>query len=268
MSKVIFITGVSTGLGKHTAEYLAQNGFTVYGTSRNETRIGGGVHTLMMDVTDVLSIQKAINTVLEKEGKIDVMINNAGMGISGAIEEATTEEIRLQMDTNFLGMVHVIQAILPSMRQQGSGTIINMSSLGGICALPFQGFYCASKFAIVGFSDSLRMEVKPFNIKVVVIEPGDFHTNFTSNRVIQQKAKNNSPYEAQFNKTMGIIEKDETGGLHPDKLALKIFKIINSKNPCQVYVVSSFEQRLVPYIKRLLPHKWFYSIIGSHYGVK
>jgi len=268
MSQVIFITGVSSGLGKHTAEYLAQNGFTVYGSSRKGNQIDGGVIPLKMDVTDVKSIHEAINTILEKEGKIDVLINNAGMGISGAIEEATTEEIKLQMDTNFLGMIHIIQAVLPAMRHHGCGTIINMSSLGGICALPFQGFYCASKYAIVGFSDSLRMELKPFNIKVVVVEPGDFHTNFTANRMIQEKAKKDSPYEAQFSKTMKIIEKDETGGLHPDILAHKIFKIIKSKNPCQVYVVSSFEQRLVPYIKRLFPNKWFYSIIGSHYGVK
>jgi NADP-dependent 3-hydroxy acid dehydrogenase YdfG len=268
MSKVIFITGVSSGLGKHTAVCLANNGFTVYGSSRKGIQINEGVIPLKMDVTDVKSIQEAVNTIIEKEGKIDVLINNAGMGISGSIEEATTEEINLQMDTNFLGMVHVIQAVLPSMRHQGCGTIINMSSLAGICALPFQGFYSASKYAIVGFSDSLRMEVKPFNIKVVVIEPGDFHTNFTANRLIQERAKKVSPYEAQFRKTMDIIEKDETGGIHPDILARKVLKIINCKNPCQVYVVSSFEQRLVPYIKRLLPHKWFYSIIGSHYGMK
>jgi NADP-dependent 3-hydroxy acid dehydrogenase YdfG len=268
MSKVIFITGVSSGLGKHTAEHLALNGFTVYGSSRSGKPIDGEVIPIKMDVTDVKSIQEAIVKIIEKEGKIDVLINNAGMGISGAIEEATTEEIKLQMDTNFMGMIHVIQTVLPSMRHQGSGTIINMSSLGGICALPFQGFYCASKFAIVGFSDSLRMEVKPFNIKVVVIEPGDFHTNFTANRMIQEKAKKDSPYEAQFRKTMEIIEKDETGGIHPDILAHKILKIVKSKNPCQVYVVSSLEQRLVPIIKRLLPNKWFYAIIGSHYGVK
>ena len=268
MGKVVFITGASSGLGKHTAEFLDQNGFTVYGSSRKGNPIGGNVIPLKMDVTDVTSIQLAINIVLKKEGKIDILINNAGMGISGSIEEASTEEIKLQMDTNFLGMVHVIQAVLPSMRQNSNGTIINMSSLGGIAALPFQGFYCASKYAIIGFSDALRMEIKPFNIKVVVIEPGDFFTNFTANRLIQEKAKTNSPYEAQFNKTIGIIEKDETGGIHPNVLAHKIYKIITSKNPCQVYVVSSFEQRLVPYIKRLLPNSWFYSIIGSHYGIK
>jgi len=268
MSSVIFITGASSGLGKHTAEYLSQNGFTVYGSSRNGNKIAGGVIPIKMDVTDVKSIHEAINNVIKKEGKIDVLINSAGIGISGAIEEASTEEIKLQMDTNLVGMVHVIQSVLPSMRQSGNGTIINISSLGGISALPFQGFYCASKFAIIGLSDALRMELKPFNIKVVVIEPGDFYTNFTANRMIQEKAKKDSPYEAQFRKTMEIIEKDETGGLHPDILARKIFKIIKSKNPCQVYVVSSFEQRLVPYVKRLLPNKWFYAIIGSHYGVK
>jgi NADP-dependent 3-hydroxy acid dehydrogenase YdfG len=268
MSKVIFITGVSSGLGKHTAEFLSQNGFIVYGSSRKGNQIEGKVIPLAMDVNDVNSIKNAVDTIIHKEGKIDILINNAGMGISGSIEDASTEEIKLQMDTNFLGMIHVIQAVLPSMRKAGNGTIINMSSLAGICALPFQGLYSASKYAIVGFSDSLRMELKQFKIKVIVVEPGDFHTNFTSNRLIQEKSKNNSAYKDQFDKTMSIIEKDETGGLHPNILAKKVLKIVKSKNPCEVYVVSSFEQRLVPYIKRILPNKWFYSIIGSHYGIK
>ena len=145
MSKVIFITGVSSGLGKHTAEYLAKNGFTVYGSSRKGIQISNGVIPLKMDVTDVKSIHEAVNTIIEKEGKIDILINNAGMGISGSIEEATTEEINLQMDTNFLGMVHVIQAVLPPRKHQGGGTIIIMSPLAGFCPFPFQGFYIARK---------------------------------------------------------------------------------------------------------------------------
>jgi short-subunit dehydrogenase len=268
MSKVVFITGVSSGLGKYTAEYLVKNNYIVYGSSRNNISDENGVHILKMDVTDKDSVYNAVNTILEREGKIDVLINNTGMGVSGSIEDASSDEIRLQFDTNLIGLIYVTQAVLPSMRSSKSGMIINISSLAGICALPFQGLYSASKYAIIGLSDSLRMELKQFNIKVIVIEPGDFNTNFTLNRIIQEKAAIGNPYEAQFRETMAIIEKDENGGVHPDVFARKVLKIIKSKNPCYVYVVSSFEQRLVPYLKRLLPHKWFYAIIRSHYSIK
>ena len=177
MVKVILITGISSGFGREMAKLLAEEGHSVYGTVRNEGKTNDGVNILKMDLTDNESINKVVKTIVEKEGRLDVLINNAGMHTGGPIETTPAENIRLQMDTNFIGMVHLTNSILPVMRKQGGGMIINISSIGGLMGLPFQAFYSASKFAIEGFSEALRMEVRKFNIKVVVINPGDFHTS-------------------------------------------------------------------------------------------
>jgi short-subunit dehydrogenase len=268
MRQVVFITGVSSGFGKRIAVLLSSKGYAVYGTTRKEIETDHNVTILKADVTDATSIKLAVDTVIKKEGRIDILINNAGLGISGAIEEFSVDDIKIQMGTNVVGVVNTIQAVLPVMRKQGSGTIINVSSIGGLMGLPFQGFYSASKYAIEGLSEALRMEVKQFNIKVVVIEPGDFATNFTANRKIVANGTTNSAYKEQFSKTLAIIEKDEKGGMPPEFLANKILKIIQKKNPCHRYVISSFEQKLAVCLKTVLPNEWFFNILASHYGIK
>ncbi len=182
MDKIIFITGVSSGIGKKCAEYLSGLGHKVYGTCRQQ--IGGVVPytILQMDVIDKASVQQAVQKVLENEKKIDVLINNAGIGIGGSIEEYSDEEIKKQFDTNFFGTLNLCRTVIPSMRNNGGGMIINISSLGGLMGLPFQGIYSATKYAIEGLSEALRMEVKSAGIKVVLVNPGDFKTNFTDNR--------------------------------------------------------------------------------------
>jgi len=268
MKKVVFITGISSGFGKSTAEYLAQKGHVIYGTSRKDIDVEDRINVLKADVTDVDSVKAAIETVLQKEGRIDILINNAGMGISGPVETALSDDIRLQMRTNFMGAVNVIQAVLPAMRKQKSGTIINISSIGGLMGLPFQGFYSASKFAIEGMSEALRMELKPFNIKVVVIRPGDFFTSFTSNRKADENISGNNPYEPQFRKSMSVIETDEKGGMKPEFFARKLARIIEKKNPGSTYILSTAEQKLAVVLKRILPDALFAGILGSHYGIK
>lgn len=268
MKKVVFITGISSGFGKSIAEYLSQKGYVIYGTSRKVFEGSNQINVLKADVTDVVSVKAAVETVIQKEGRIDVLINNAGMGISGPIEFSSAEDIRLQMDTNFMGMVNVIQAALPVMRNEGKGTIINISSIGGIMGLPYQGFYSASKFAVEGMSEALRMELKPFHIKVVVIRPGDFFTSFTSNRKIESDSNNMNPYREQTRKTLAIIETDERGGMKPEYLARKLGKIIESKNPRPNYVISTLEQKFAVVLKSILPVSWFSAILGSHYGIK
>jgi NAD(P)-dependent dehydrogenase (short-subunit alcohol dehydrogenase family) len=223
---------------------------------------------LKADITDVASVRAAIETVLSKEGRIDVLINNAGMGISGPIEYTSGEDIQLQMDTNFKGVVNVIQSVLPAMRKQREGTIINISSIGGLMGLPFQGFYSASKFAIEGLSEALRMELKPFHIKVVVIRPGDFVTGFTSNRKIDGNLNGNNPYDPQFRKSLAIIETDEKGGMKPEYLARKLAGIIEQRNPRSSYIISTAEQKLAVVLKHILPDALFAGILGSHYGIK
>jgi len=268
MKKVVFITGISSGFGKCTAEYLSQKGYVIYGTSRRAIEGSNHINVLKAEVTDVVSVKAAVETIIQREGRIDVLINNAGMGISGPIEFSSVENIRLQMDTNFMGMVHVIQAVLPAMRKQGNGTIINISSIGGLMGLPYQGFYSASKFAIEGMSEALRMELKPFHINVVVIRPGDFFTSFTSNRKIDTDLNNTNPYQEQSRKTLSIIETDERRGMKPEYLARKLGKIIEMKNPSPNYVIATLEQKFAVVLKRILPVSLFSAILGSHYGIK
>lgn len=247
---------------------LAAKGHVVYGTVRRDVEIGQHINALRMDLTDHLSIREAVSTVIEKEGRIDILINNAGMHTGGAIETTPVENIRLQMDTNFMGMVYLLREVLPSMRNHKKGTIINFSSIGGLMGLPFQGFYSASKFAIEGLSEALRMELKPFNINVVVINPGDFHTSNTANRRNFLAKVDNDPYAEQFSKSLSIIEKDENNGQPPEVLAKKIVKIVESKKPCQRYVIATSEQKLAVVLKRILPSAWFMKILAPHYGIK
>ena len=223
MAKVVLITGISSGFGKAIAQILSDKGYEVYGISRKQSgNLSGTIRTLQADVTDVASVQKAVADVVAKTGRIDILINNAGMGISGAIEESSLEEINLQMNTNFTGYVNMIQAVLPAMRKQGGATIINISSIGGVMGLPYQGFYSASKYAIEGMSEALRMELKPFKINVIVIRPGDFFTNFTANRKPTRTSAPGGAYEAQFARTLAIIDKEEKNGVPPVYIASKI----------------------------------------------
>jgi NAD(P)-dependent dehydrogenase (short-subunit alcohol dehydrogenase family) len=269
MKKVVFITGISSGFGKSISSLLAQKqGYTVYGTCRSACGADSKIRVLQLDVTDRDGVRRCINQVLESEGKIDVLINNAGMHTGGPLEMIPDDLARLQMETNFMGPVHLVKAVLPSMRRRKEGTIINITSIGGVMGLPFQGYYSAAKFALEGWSEALRMELRPFNIKVIVIEPGDFHTRNTANRINIYKAGGDDSYEAQFAKTLDVIRKDENGGWHPDKLALKIADILEKKNPAEKYIVASVSQKLAVALKRILPQKWFDAILRGHYAIK
>lgn len=219
-----------------------------------------------MDLTDAHSIKRAVDDVIKKEGRIDVLINNAGMHLGGPIEEAPAELVSIQMSTNFNGMVHLIQEVLPYMRKEGRGTIVNVGSIGGLMGLPFQAFYSASKFAIEGFSEALRMELKAFKIRVVVVNPGDFSTSNTSNRI--NIMSEDSPYRHQFEKSLAQIEKDERGGWDPAILARKLCKIVESKRPRNRYIVGSPDSRFAVFLKKFIPVGWFSSILASHYRIK
>jgi NAD(P)-dependent dehydrogenase (short-subunit alcohol dehydrogenase family) len=269
MKKVILITGISSGFGKQIASLLAAQGHIVYGTVRRDVETDPSVNGLKLDLTDADSLKKAVDTIVTKEGKIDVLINNAGMHTGGPVETTPLVNIKLQMDTNFIGTVNLIKEVLPVMRKQGGGTIINFSSIGGLMGLPFQGFYSAGKFAIEGLSEALRMEVKQFNIKVVLIRPGDFHTSNSANRRnFLAPTDKSDPYNEQFLKTLAVIEKDEAGGWKPEVLARKLVKIVESKNPHNTYVIASMEQKLAVLLNNILPNKLFASILMDHYKIK
>jgi short-subunit dehydrogenase len=269
MSKVIVITGTSSGIGKTCAEYLAQQGHTVIGLSRkpkaDEVRRFTAVPC---DVTDVPTLQKTIEGILKDHQRIDVLINCAGMGISGPIEETSMDLARQQMEINFWGSVNCIQAVLPIMRSRKDGLIITVSSIGGLMGLPYQGFYSASKFALEGLTEVLRMELKGSGIRTALVNPGDFQTEFTARRQkIETSQRPDSPYYEQFKKSITQIEKDENGGQNPIMIAKLMEKLINKKNPAVRYLTGAFEQKLAVFIKRILPSKIFESILGSHYQI-
>jgi NAD(P)-dependent dehydrogenase (short-subunit alcohol dehydrogenase family) len=266
MKKVVLITGVSSGFGQASARLLAQSGHIVYGTVRKDCEVPVGVKLLKMDLTDPASIRAAVAEVVSKEGRIDVLINNAGMHLGGPIEEAPEDLFKRQMDTNVNGLVLVLQAALPQMRSQKAATIVNFSSIGGLMGLPFQPFYSASKFAIEGLSEALRMELKPFGIRVVVINPGDFATKNTDNRI--NITVPGGPYEAQFRISQTKFEQDERGGKNPEVMAKVMLKIVESKCPKNRYVVASFEQRFSIFLKKVLPIGMFSNMLGGYYKIK
>jgi short-subunit dehydrogenase len=244
---------------------LAHRDYIVYGTCRSACETDPAVNVMQLDVTSRDQVDKCIAEVIRKEGRIDVLINNAGMHTGGPVEIMDESLIKQQIDTNIMGILYTIRAVLPHMRKNGSGTIVNIGSIGGLMGLPFQGYYSVCKFALEGLSQSLRMEVRPFNIKVIVINPGDFHTRNTANRIYPV---NSGEYEEQFRKTLQIIEKDENAGQHPDLLARKMVRILDKRNPRHHYVISSFAQQLAVFLHRHIPEKWFDAILRSHYGIR
>jgi len=264
-SKVILITGASSGIGKASAEYLAECGHKVYGTSRypGSYPTPSNYTLLPLDVTNNNTISLAIEQILKDEQRIDVLINNAGMGIAGDLEHTSIDKDKEQLETLFFGTLRMIKQILPIMRKQNSGMIINISSIGGLIGLPYQNMYSAAKFAVEGLSEALYKELRPTNIKVVLVEPGDFNTSFTARRDIDKV----SAKSASFQKVIEQIEHDENNGQHPIKIAKAISKIINKPNPRLRYVVGAFDQSLAAFLKRLLPNRLFDWIIMKHYKV-
>jgi NAD(P)-dependent dehydrogenase (short-subunit alcohol dehydrogenase family) len=267
--KTILITGASSGIGKISAQFLAKQGFTVYGTSRRPQPESkeDQIKYIEMDVTSSESINRAVLKVIEETGAIDVLINNAGIGIGGSIEDTTIEEAKSQFETNYFGTLRVCQAVLPFMRQREEGQIINISSIGGRIALPFQAHYCASKFAIEGLTETLKLEVSRYNIKVSMIEPGDFKTNFTANRVLAEKANESSPYYSQMTTSLGIMEKDEQNGPSPIIIAKLMHKMINQKSPPLRVSVGMFIQKFGIFLKHLLPQRVFEFIMRITYKI-
>ncbi|MBR1799336.1 MAG: SDR family oxidoreductase [Bacteroidales bacterium] len=264
MNKVIVITGASSGFGMATAKLLSSQGHTVYGLCRRPMQ-HDAIKYVQCDIRNRDMIASVVGNIIEAEGHIDVLINNAGMGIGGAIELATPEEIDIQIQTNFMGCVNMCQAVLPHMRQQRSGLIINLSSIGGVMGLPYQGFYSASKFAIEGFSEALAAEVRRFGIKISLVEPGDFATGFTGSRKNSETTMKNADYGPVFAQSLSLIEKEENGGLKPEKVAKKIARIIDSRHPSLRYVVSNLEQWLSVVIKRILTGNQMVNVLRSYY---
>ncbi|PCI03804.1 MAG: short-chain dehydrogenase/reductase [Flavobacteriaceae bacterium] len=265
MSKVVLITGGSSGIGKAVGIYLEAKGFTVYGTSRNAENIKNHPFKLVsLDVRNPTTIATAVATVIKNEGKLDVLINNAGMGITGPIEETDTDEMRQLFDTNFFGAIDVIKAVLPQMRAQKSGLIINVTSIAGYMGLPFRGIYSASKGALELVTEALRMEVKQFGVQITNVAPGDFATNIAAGRYHAPVLKN-SAYEASYQLNLDLMNAHVDEGKDPQIMAKAIFDVIETKNPKIHYKVGEFMQKFSIVLKRILPDVWYEKLLMNHY---
>jgi NAD(P)-dependent dehydrogenase (short-subunit alcohol dehydrogenase family) len=250
---------------------MAEHGYRVYGTSRKITGDDpvkdGSVRMVRMDVNDDRSVVSGIDRVLQDAGRLDVVVNNAGFGIAGAIEETSIEEVRALFETNLFGLLRVCQTVLPKMREQGSGIIVNISSLAGRIGLPYQGLYSATKFAVEGVTEALRMEVKPFGIKVALIEPGDFRTGFTDNRVYTAASKEDSAYQERFQRALKVAESDEEGGSSPERIARLLHRILQDSSPKVRYSTGEASQRVAAILKGILPSKLFEWGLMKYYKV-
>ncbi|HXJ97257.1 MAG TPA: SDR family oxidoreductase [Gelidibacter sp.] len=267
MSKVVLITGGSSGIGKSVGEFLTQKGFIVYGTSRNPERYSKSQFNLVkLDVSDTKSIEEAVKMVIDKQGRLDVLINNAGAGITGPIEEIPDAEIQRNFETNFFGPIRVIKAVLPQMRTQNAGLIINVTSIAGYMGLPYRGIYSASKGALELLTEAFRMEIKGFNIEMTNVAPGDFATNIAAGRY-HAPILENSAYKKPYGATLNLMNSHVDAGKDPQLMASAIFNIINTPQPKIHYKVGEFMQKFSIVLKRILPDKVYEKMLMKHYGL-
>jgi len=265
VSKVILITGASSGIGKTTAEFLSVRGYVVYGTSRNpKEKSVEGYQMIALDVTKEDSIKKAIETVVYKEGRLDVLVNNAGMGVTGPIEDTPTQEMRNVFETNFFGAINVMKAVLPQMRKQQSGTIINITSIAGYMGLPYRGIYSATKGALDLVTESVRMEVKKFGIQVATIAPGDVATNIAAGRY-HTPVFEDSAYKENYQLNLDLMDAHVDAGMDPIKMSEQILKVINSSRPKVHYKVGGFMEKFSIVLKRMLPSKVYEKMLMNHF---
>jgi short-subunit dehydrogenase len=271
MKQTIIITGASSGIGKETALLLLKQGHTVYGLARRieqmQDLINAGGHAIKMDITDQKSVTNAVNEILSKEKRVDVLINNAGYAIYGAVEEVSITDARQQFEVNLFGLAAITQLILPIMRKQKQGKIINISSIGGKIYTPLGAWYHATKFALEGWSDCLRCEVKSFGIDVVVIQPGAIQTEWSKVAMQSEGVKKATAYSEIKAKTEKMMHDNYIKGKasHPNEVAQVIAKAIHSKNPKTRYAAGKWSG-LALFGRWILPDKVFDKLLSLQIG--
>lgn len=266
--KVVLVTGASSGIGKAIADDLSKTGLIVYGLSRNIKAEDHSFQTRRLDVADESMISAVFAEILEAEGQIDVLINNAGSGIAGPFETTDLQSARAQFEVNFFGLAAVCRAAIPYMRQQGAGQIINIGSIGGVMGMPFQAYYSASKFAVEGLSQAMRMELRGHGIKVHLVLPGDIRTGFTDNRRFTTALDDDNPYQDQFAVTIAKMEQDEREGGQVSIVSRKVVALVTGRRKRFRSVAAIFSQRLAVSLQRILPYAWFEKILLSHFKIK
>jgi len=248
VEKVAVVTGSSSGIGYETALALARDNYFVYATMRNTGKAEQiqevaknenlNLEVIELDVDKEDSIKSAVKKIQEQKGRIDVLVNNAGYGLFGCIEDITMDELKAQFETNFFGVIRLIQEIAPTMRKQGSGIIVNVSSLAGRIGFPGTPAYISSKFALEGLSECMRYEMSPFGIKTIIIEPGVIQTNFFSAMKVSE-GKKDSPYKEITEKVLNAVKMMAEMGTPPDEVAKTILKAIQTEKPLPRYIVGS-----------------------------
>lgn len=259
MKKVVVITGASSGIGFSAAEYFASKGYKVYGLSRRTAE--GKFESVRCDVTDCESVRAALSQIYIKEKRIDCFINNAGIGISGAVEHIPEENTKKLFDVNVLAYFSCAKAVIPYLKQT-KGVLINTSSVAAVIPIPYQTAYSASKAAINLFGMSLNLELKKFGVRVCTVMPGDTKTGFTAAR---EKTLNDAGYEDSLNRSVGKMEHDEKNGKSPLSVAKVMFKLAESKNPPALKTVG-FAYKCVVFLNKILPARLMMRIVKKMYG--
>lgn len=264
-ARVVLVTGASTGFGKAIAEHLIQQGYKVYGTSRRPQTSGGPFPFIAMDVDNDASVAAGVAEVVAREGRLDAVVGNAGMGFAGALEDTTCEEGLAQFQTNFFGNHRLVRAALPHLRKQSVAHIIIVGSLAGVVGIPFQGMYAASKFAVEGYAESLRLELRDGPVRVTVLEPGDFATGFTSSRLRVAASGEGSLYREKFERAMAIIDADEREGADPAAIGPVVFEVLEDTKPPVRRVVVGPKQAGMETVKQTVPPDDLENMIAAHY---
>ena len=249
MEKVALVTGYSSGIGLETALALARDGFYTFATMRDLTKTEKieeaikkenlNVEILELDVDNEESASTAIEAILGKKQRIDVLVNNAGYGMWGTVEDLSVDEFKEQFETNFFSIIRLIHKIAPIMRKQGSGDIVNISSVAGRIGFPVSPAYISSKFALEGLSESLRFELMPFGVNVIIIEPGVIKTNFFNSMKMAKKSNQNSEYNEITEKVISGVKMMAEMGTHPNEVANTVVKALKEEKPLPRYVVGN-----------------------------
>jgi short-subunit dehydrogenase len=271
--KIVFISGASGGIGKATAELLYEKGYKVYGTSRNakfddnleKINCNGAFFKLIpMDILNNDSVEEVIDFIIKKEGKIDILINNIGYALAGSIEDVNEEEIQMQFETNLFGHLRVIRRVLPGMRRCMEGKIINISSLGAEFIIPYQAIYSGSKRAMEGITEALYIELKPFNIGVSIIDPGNIKTDAPKNRQCALNYNEKSAYYEKTDKAVKAMVKEELNGMPPESVAKTIYNVLKKKK-MPIRKVPGLQYKILLQLKRVMPLKAVLYILEKMY---
>jgi short-subunit dehydrogenase len=277
--KVAAVTGSSTGIGYETSLILARNGFHTYATMRKLegektkplTEVAKNenlpLQVIGLDVDNDKSVADAINTIVEERKRIDVLVNNAGYGLGGALEDSSMDEIKVQFETNFFGAVRATKAVLPVMRGQGEGKIVNITSMGGRIAIPLSSSYHGSKFALEGLSESIQYELEPVGIKVILIEPGAVGSNFWKNiKIAKSSSDFNSPYTQFGNKILKAYKQMEQNTISPSVVAKTILDAVTSNNPQLRYIVGEDAAKTLE-ARKNMPDNEFGDLIKKQFDI-